>query len=310
MSNETFNVTPTSKTNFLFTSVEKKDSLSKIKIKIIEELKGGKSGDPVYKIKFKGKEAILKLLKDKEEIDNHLLFSSFYKNSEYKPFPIIYYYGLLNGSFGDNKFYIIMEMIESYEFDDYISSICKEEIKVDHAELLNIILQLLYIIGIAQLYSLSHCDLHTKNIMLVKNNNKLKKISLFNVIGENKDIVLGTYIVKILDFGLTSRFCKKIRTTSQTLNSLKTLCGSYPNLIDLIKGEIGIESDYKNVDINFLCRIIEIVMLFDKELKNINISYLWRQSLHMYQIEISNMDDITKKKYKQKIFRHLYYEII
>jgi serine/threonine protein kinase len=312
MSEETFNVILSDKDNFLFTSVDKV-----LKVKLKETIKSGKSGDSVFKIKCDDKDCILKIFKknqkrEKDEINSHLKFSTFYKDSEYKPFPIMYYYGSLYGEFANNKLndrlYIIMEMVESFELDDYISLICKEKVKANHLELLNIILQLFYIIGIAQYNSLSHCDLHTKNIMLVKNNKKIK-ISLFDVIGENRHIEIGSYIVKIIDFGLASHLCEKIRTTSQTLNSLKFLCGSYPNLIELLKGELGLDIEYKNVDINFFCRIIEIMMLFDKELEEIDILYLWRQSINMYKIDSSKMNESSKKRYKQKLFRRMYYEI-
>jgi serine/threonine protein kinase len=193
-----------------------KFQLGSSEYRIVKELKDGKSGDTVLLIKKDNTKYVLKIFnsgKEKHEINNHLYFNSLFN---YPVAPKIYFYGKLKGFF--NGPYYLMEYTGNYSLDDYVRKYCKIN--------KNILLQLLYIISTMKKANLYHCDLQLTNIMLQKNTRPQK----FNFSHLDptltKNYTIGKYMVKIIDFGLSSRKeCPKKRKITASMIKLALKCG-------------------------------------------------------------------------------------
>ena len=121
--------------------------------------------------------------------------------------PIIYSVGIIDtipfinqkGKFN----YMILEFIGgSYEISDYIRENCKNNNnKKINPYYLGI--QLFYYLAKIGINKLNHCDIHTKNIMIIK---VKKTIELdFSIIDKSfQKVKVGKYQVKIIDFGLST----------------------------------------------------------------------------------------------------------
>jgi hypothetical protein len=288
----------------------------------IRENRGGKSGDSVSTVQINNKIYILKIFtagnetKNKNELDSHIKFMSMF-TFDYMPCPKIYTYGKLSNimPFTNNAItelsYILMEaLVPAYELNDYISSVCNRTEPIYPLNLIDILYQLFYILSNMILKPLLHCDMHTKNIMIIF----LREPSSINfkkVLGGLDDIHSYKSIVKIIDFGEASIYkCNKHRTTSGALNDLKRKCSGVlsPDRFSLIWGEIS-RGYNSNVDINFLCRIIEIMSMINIKIARINTKLIFKQSLKIYLIDMSNESNQLKKIKKKIILNIIYNEI-
>jgi len=146
----------------------------------------------------------------------------------------------------------------------------------------------------------THCDLHTKNIILVK----IKGNSILDLtdIGIEKQYILSGYRIKILDFGLSvqgtgngniSQKCEKQRDISSAIVALRTKCkGSLiSSTIRLINSHTG------NPDFLFLCNIIKALITSDSKL----LSSIWMQKINIDDFReitenIARTKDIDDKK--------------
>ena len=97
--------------------------------------------------------------------------------------------------------YLIMESINNpTELSDYIRSNCKK-VKDKDINPYYLILQIFYYLAKLSKNKVSHCDLHTKNILIIKSDSNL--VLDFSFIQPNKKINVGKYRVKVIDFGLS-----------------------------------------------------------------------------------------------------------
>ncbi len=127
-----------------------------------------------------------------------------------------------------------------------------------------------------------HCDLHTKNIMIIPSKSKKPASIDFGYIGGGV-VPIGAYTVKILDFGEGSATaCRKCRTLSGALYDLKQSCISrrmiYTKIVDrmlLLKGQLPNFYCKGDVDLNFFCVILEIIQLADARTRVIDVNKFW-----------------------------------
>lgn len=326
----------------------------------------GKSGDAAYIVKdvstamkdgSPAPKYVLKIFtrRDKEkaetnynEIQYQRKFCEIFKN--YKPCPQIYYYGVLTNqypfvknasnpqTFGipsnefswDGAIYMIMEHYKGITLDKYIANICqkKENNEYTGVDPYNVIMQLFYLISKMQMEAnLTHCDLHGKNIFIVKENNNVEYD--FNHIGIQDDkYLLSEYVVKLLDFGEASGKinqtihdtdatnltpCNKGRRTTKSLEDLKFICHkSYKDRVDgistVVMGEIGRQQG--NVDINFMANIIKIMQYALKNdqtrVNDINTEDILKEAVASdyetnFKTRLQNIYNILSFNVKQKI---------
>lgn len=337
-----FDVVGLEKPNMLFTS----NANHKFTCKIDKPLRGGKSGDTVLLVSFlnDSKQFILKIFsegdlekseKDDRELKYHLQFMSIFSNTKgYVPCPQIHLYGRLTGSIitgtTSSLKYIIMEALTPpYELDTYLRDMCtnsefmdpkfkKQSKTILDLKIHDVMIQLFFIICKLQFSSLTHCDLHTKNIMIVPNNSKSKiSLDFSEIFPDGEKWTVGTHIVKVIDFGEGSNsVCRKHRTTSGALTELKKHCSgsikTLPDMISLVWGEVK-KTVNSQVDINFYCRILEIVKLFDKHFGNLNMELIWEQSSKIFDIESKNKFKQAKGLEKSRLIiclKNIYYELM
>ena len=136
------------------------------------------------------------------EINIHLKINSLFKNDNQFA-PIIYCYGKINTIPFINKTgkynYMIAEYIHSsYELTDYITNNCKNTVntKINPYYLS---LQLFYYLAKIGLNGFNHCDIHTKNIMILKSK-KTIELDFSNIKKSFKRVKVGKYLIKIIDF--------------------------------------------------------------------------------------------------------------
>lgn len=176
-------------------------------IKLAGKFSGGKSGDLVYLIKHKNKKYVMKIFMDKKsanhEIKLHKKMCEIFQNV--MMIPKLFSSGeITNIPFKNEKYgifkYMIMEAIENpTELSDYVRDNCKKG-KNKNINPYNIALQILYYLSMIHKNKVKHCDIHTKNILLIKSNNNLKLDFSF-IGGTVKDV--GKYHIKIIDFGIS-----------------------------------------------------------------------------------------------------------
>ena len=343
-----FDVIDLGKQTMLFTS----NVNHQFTCKIDKPLRGGKSGDTVLLVSFlnDSKQFILKIFsegdlekteKDDRELKYHLQFMSIFSNTKgYVPCPQIHLYGRLTGSIitGTTSAlkYIIMEALTPpYELDTYLRDMCtnsefmdpkfkteiKSQFKTQSKAILDfkihdIMIQLFFIICKLQFSSLTHCDLHTKNIMIVPNKSKIV-LDFSEIFPDGEKWNVGTHIVKVIDFGEGSNsVCRKHRTTSGALTELKKHCSgsmkTLPDMISLVWGEVK-KSVNSQVDINFYCRILEIVKLFDEHFQYLNMELIWEQSSKIFNIESTNKFKQAKGLDRSRLticLKNIYYELM
>jgi hypothetical protein len=310
--------------------------------KVDKLFSGGKSGDTVLRIQVGNVKYVLKVfnnytistlsktkktLENKEaqinEIQRHIAFMGLFNG--YKPCPIIYCYGRLittteRTTFKQNlnQQYFIMEYSSGPELDQHIGSICDGKNSTyntnsyNNVNMIHIIMELFYIICKMILANFTHCDLHTKNIIIVKT---IPTTLNFNDVGINASYTLSNYRLKVLDFGLSvegivedkPKQCKKKRDMSSALKDLRVKCkgSKRSGLMRVIRGEMTNAISYKaNTDLLFFCNIL-------KALKTSNKPSL--QSAWIQKVDIDAIRDIaeyivTSYKDEQKVYLAQIYE--
>lgn len=211
---------------------------NKIKIELIKKFSGGKSGDLVYLIKDNKKEYVMKIFMDREsanhEIKLHDKHCRIFKNN--MMVPELFSYGDTNNiPFSDKKGkfkYMIMESINKpTELSDYIQKNCKS-VKDKNINAYNLAMQLFYYLAMINKNKVRHCDIHTKNILIIKSKKNL--VLDFSFINGEK-INVGKYNIKIIDFGISeiNKNCKRNRRfIGAVLNDIKA-CNAF-NKKDII----------------------------------------------------------------------------
>jgi hypothetical protein len=297
--------------NIVTLTINQPDNKYKIVLDKIRDI-SGKSGDKAYIVaditsdkNHKSLQYVLKIFtkgnkdkqkKDNNEIQSQLNFCSLFEN--YKPCPQIYYQGHLSqipfqkpivSSEVSKTFpyrYMLMELYDGITLDAYIANLCTKKQTPEKPGYVNInmydiILQLFYLICMMQVKkTLIHCDLHGKNIFIIKTDKSVEYD--FNIIGIQDAYKTTGFIVKLLDFGESSTNntgseeenslirCAKRRLSTKSLLDLKATCKSNAKdkvvgLLSLAEGEIIGQKG--NVDINFLANIIGIIQLTIKDNK-------------------------------------------
>jgi hypothetical protein len=268
-----------------------------ITLKLIASLRGGKSGDSVFIVQNGRKKAVLKVFaKDTKhpvannEIKLHSKFMGLFPES-FIPCPIIYLYGTIKGAFPfkgipikESLEFIIMEALTPmYELDQFIRELCNNKL-TRRVDMINIVCQLFYIVSKMNIAGIKHCDLHTKNIMVIPTKGKKTLDFSYLEAAATTGVPIGRYTVKILDFGEGSTgACRKCRTLSGALVDLRKSCitngGIRTTLMDrlmLLKGQLPKYSCISDVDLNFLCVILEIMQMADKRISVIDTTKFWK----------------------------------
>lgn len=209
--------------------------------------------------------------KDKMEIEYHSRFMNLFSDTRrtYTPCPKIHTYGTIDGipfdkSHGKIQYVIMEALFPSIELDDYISSVCITNKPLPKAftnlnlDAHDIVWQLLYIMYRMKTIGLSHCDLHTGNIMIVPAKDDSRILWKDNIVPA--PVVLGTkYVVKVIDFGEGSmESCRMQRSLSKVLADLMKTCNmGRSGYATLLKERI--KSPSGDPDINFLITILSIM---------------------------------------------------
>lgn len=180
------------------------------RIKLVKKFGGGKSGDIVYLIKNNNTNYVLKVFMDKKagdhEIKLHKKHCEIFGKKSLVPY--LFSEGMIKNipflEKDENKKeyrYAIMESInDPTELSDYIRSNCKN-LKNKDINPYNLALQIFYYLAKLSKNNISHCDLHTKNILIIKHKTNL--LLDFSFIQPNAKINVGKYHIKIIDFGLS-----------------------------------------------------------------------------------------------------------
>jgi hypothetical protein len=164
------------------------------------------------------------------------------------------------------------------------------------------------------LANFTHCDLHTKNIIIVKTSPSTLN---FKDVGIDASYTLSGYRLKVLDFGLSvegvvdnkPKQCKKKRDISSALVELRYKCkgSKRSGLIRVIRGEMGNTISYKaNTDLLFFCNILKALKTSGKP----SLQSAWIQKVDIDAIRdiaeyivISNKED--QKGYLVQIYEEL-----
>lgn len=286
---------------------------------IVNEFNNGKSGDTVYLIEKDGSKYVIKLFNSNcinsnlHELNTHLKLNKYFRktNSIYIPTPIIYEYGIVQNK---NKLFYIMEALDNFELTKYIITSCESKIH-DYDQLYKVLLQIFYIITRFKLLLLNHCDLHSDNIILIKNTGDPITLD-FNHIGISDTFTINNndYMIKVIDFGLSreSTFakktlmgvfslntinintCSKTRSLSSILDSLDKKCNKSSDKFKLMKEHVfGTKGDS---DLNFFLFLLKIIYNSETpEYKN-----LMDLSSSFNKAQIDELNDI-EELYKLKL---------
>lgn len=211
---------------------------NKIQIELVKKFSSGKSGDFVYLVKDKKTKYVMKIFMDREsgnhEIKLHDKHCKIFKNNMIVP-ELFSYGDTSNIPFSDKKGkfkYMIMESINNpTELSDYIQKNCKS-IKEKNINAYKLALQIFYYLAMINKNKVRHCDIHTKNILIIKNKKNL--ILDFSFINGDK-INVGKYNIKIIDFGISeiNNNCKRNRRfIGAVLNDMKK-CNAF-NIKDIM----------------------------------------------------------------------------
>jgi hypothetical protein len=306
--------------------------------KVDKIFSGGKSGDTVLRIQVGNVKYVLKVFnnykdgkvkseeekKQQDEINRHKDFINLFE--DYKPCPIMYCYGTLETDLKQNEIdnkkrkYFIMEYSSGPELDQHIGSICEGKNSMyntnsyNNVNMIHIIMELFYIICKMILANFTHCDLHTKNIIIVKTSPSTLN---FKDVGIDASYTLSGYRLKVLDFGLSvegvvdnkPKQCKKKRDISSALVELRYKCkgSKRSGLMRVIRGEMGNTISYKaNTDLLFFCNILKALKTSGKP----SLQSAWIQKVDIDAIRdiaeyivISNKED--QKGYLVQIYEEL-----
>lgn len=320
--------------------------------KVDKIFSGGKSGDTVLRIQVGNVKYVLKVFNNYKtvlgqktkktntnknaqlnEIQRHITFMGLFNG--YKPCPVIYCYGRLRSTNprtvdkqNSDQQYFIMEYSSGPELDQHIGSICEGKNSMYNTNLYNdvnmihIIMELFYIICKMILANFTHCDLHTKNIIIVKTTPSTLN---FNDVGINASYTLSGYRLKVLDFGLSvegvvketvegvveykPKQCDKKRDMSSALKDLRVKCkgSKRSGLMRVIRGEMTNAISYKaNTDLLFFCNILKALKTSGKP----SLQSAWIQKVDIDAIRdiaeyivTSNKED--KKGYLLQIYEEL-----
>tara|TARA_B100002052_G_C15869277_1_gene593834 strand:+ start:1144 stop:2151 length:1008 start_codon:yes stop_codon:yes gene_type:complete len=260
----------------------------KTKIELVKKFNTGKSGDYVYIIKEKKNKYVMKIFVNDKYPNNEIKLH--YKHCEIfqtnMMVPKIFSSGTINNvpfseKLGDFN-YIIMEYIaKSRDLSSYIQKNCKsiEDKAIDSYKLA---LQLFYYLAMINKNKVKHCDMHTKNILIIKSKTDL--ILDFTFLNGNK-INVGKFHIKIIDFGISesNKNCiKNRRIIGSVMNDIKT-CNAF-----VIKDFIHIKKDalsmlyrsfnknfkpkyYINEDLYIFVKILRLLNLMTDKLNNVMI---------------------------------------
>lgn len=295
--------------------------------KIIQEFGGGKSGDHPTLVEIQKKQYVLKIFqipktenerkRQNDEIMQHKNFMELF-NDEYLPCPKIYCYGTLTINEQTHN-YFIMEYTKGIELHTFVLNTCQNIQNQSYKDLnmINIIMELFYVICKMVLSDITHCDFHTKNIIISKiNNNNGISLPFNTLLGKDAKTYNSSHVyhVKILDFGLAvsgvningkTRKCGKLRDISLALAELRTACkGSIiSSWLRTIKGEVA--RNYEGyTDILFFCNLL-------KALKTSMIDQL--QSKWINTVSIDDIREIavaisqsTDKNEKKQLLKEIY----
>jgi hypothetical protein len=291
--------------------------------KIITEFGGGLSGDHPTLVEIQNKQYVLKIFqipknetektRQTDEIMKHKNFMELFKD-EYLPCPKIYCYGTLTINEQTHN-YFIMEYTEGIELHTLILNACQNQPNNSYKDLnmINIIMELFYVICKMILSNITHCDFHTKNIIISKNRNGIS-LPFNKLLGAKTYSSSHVYHIKVLDFGLAvsglnnngkTKKCGKPRDISSALTEIRTACkGSLISAWSrLLRGELA--KNYKgNTDILFFCNLL-------KALKRSKIDQLqskWVDTLSIDEIrEISiKIAESTDKQDKRQLLKEIY----
>ena len=291
--------------------------------KIITEFGGGLSGDHPTLVEIQNKQYVLKIFqipknetektRQTDEIMKHKNFMELFKD-EYLPCPKIYCYGTLTINEQTHN-YFIMEYTEGIELHTLILNACQNKPNNSYKDLnmINIIMELFYVICKMILSDITHCDFHTKNIIISKNRNGIS-LPFNKLLGAKTYSSSHVYHIKVLDFGLAvsglnnngkTKKCGKPRDISSALTEIRTACkGSLISAWSrLLRGELA--KNYKgNTDILFFCNLL-------KALKRSKIDQLqskWVDTLSIDEIrEISiKIAESTDKQDKRQLLKEIY----
>jgi len=307
--------------------------------KVDKIFSGGKSGDTVLRIQVGNVKYVLKVFnnyKDRkvkseeekkqqdDEINRHKDFINLFE--DYKPCPIMYCYGTLETDLNQNEIdnkkrkYFIMEYSSGPELDQHIGSICEGKNSIyntnsyNNVNMIHIIMELFYIICKMILANFTHCDLHTKNIIIVKTTPSTLN---FKDVGITASYTLSGYRLKILDFGLSvegvvkdkPKECKKKRDISSALVELRVKCkgSKRSGLIRVVRGEMGNTISYNaNTDLLFFCNILKALKTSGKP----SLQSAWIQKVDIDAIRdiaeyIVTLNKEDKKGYLLQIYEEL-----
>ncbi len=272
---------------------------NKTKIELFKKFNTGKSGDLVYIIKDTKNKYVMKIFMNREYPNNEIKLH--YKHCEIfqknMMVPKIFSSGTINNipfsdKMGEFK-YIIMEYIaKSRDLSSYIQKNCKsiEDKNIDSYKLA---LQLFYYLAMINKNKVKHCDIHTKNILIIKSKRNL--ILDFTFLNGNK-INVGKFHIKIIDFGISeiNKNCiKNRRFIGSVLNDIKTCNAFTIKDISHIK-EDALSMFYRSFNTNFKPKyyINEDLYIFVKVLRLLN---LMTEKLNNVMIdEIENLVTTNK----------------
>jgi len=256
-------------------------------IKIIHK-KGKNDKYKKNKHKFTRKKPSKIKIKDINEIEKqiklHNKHCNIFKNNMMVP-ELFSYGDTINIPFSDKKGkfkYMIMESINNpTELSDYIQKNCKSN-KDKNINSYNLALQIFYYLAMINKNKVRHCDIHTKNILIIKSKKNL--VLDFSFINGGK-INVGKYNIKIIDFGISeiNKNCKRNRRfIGAVLNDIKA-CNAFNK-----KDVIHIKKDMTS-------------MLLSSFSKKFRPDYYINEDLYIFVKILRLLNLITDKLNKTKI---------
>lgn len=291
-------------------------------VTFVKTFSGGKSGDHVLLVKIDEHEYVLKifnktrkrnkLISQIKEVSEHLDTNELFKRDRkkgYMPCPIMYCYGYLSVSgVPDISLYMIIEYVKGVELYSVLEQYCSKnpeisEISEKPVDILTIMRELFYFIGMLMIHGKTHCDLHPRNILITP---CLKPYTLdfssFTYLSVK--VPVEHYTIKVIDFGITESRgipCSKIRETNLALHALSIHCMSSSSYMDLILDELNLGSG--NPDLNFFCQILRICASFDKRVAKIGIENI--EKIYDISKEFDTIKVSDKKAVKSVLSRIL-----
>ena len=261
----------------------------KIKIKLVKKLTSGKSNDLVYHITDTNNTYIMKIFTNNEskntEIKLHHKHCEIFQNN--MMVPKIFSSGIINDvPFSKkpvNLKYIIMEYFAtSKDLSKYIRKNCKS-IKNKNINSYNLALQLFYYLAMINKNKVKHCDIHTKNILIIESKTDL--ILDFTFL-DGKKINVGKFHIKIIDFGMSETYKPCVRNRrfiGVVLNDIKK-CNAFTlkdishlkeDILSIFKRSLNKNYEPRNYideDLYIFVKILRLLNLMTDKLNNIMIN--------------------------------------